>query len=256
MNIITSLNPWFVTGLTDAEGCFRIILRRSSTILTGWSVSFEFKIEMVVADMELLNALQSFFGVGSVTVYGKFARFTITSLKDIVKVLIPHFTNYPLITQKGADFYLFCLAVKITSSAQHLTLKGLQDIINIRASLNWGLTNVLSIAFPNTIPVNRPVIESMIIHGLWMAGFVTGDGSFSKGKVYAFSVGQDKRDSHLIISMKDYFSCGHISSFSNAIVFRVTSKSNIKDIIIPFFDKYPVAGSKLISYNTFKAKFV
>ena len=36
---------------------------------------------------------------------------------------------------------------------EHLKKEGLQSIINIRASLNLGLSEVLKAAFPNTIPV-------------------------------------------------------------------------------------------------------
>lgn len=39
---------------------------------------------------------------------------------------------------------------------EHLTDKGVQTIVNIRASLNLGLTDDLKVAFPKTIPVKRP----------------------------------------------------------------------------------------------------
>jgi hypothetical protein len=34
---------------------------------------------------------------------------------------------------------------------EHLTIEGIQKIVNIRASLNKGLTTVLKTAFPNSI---------------------------------------------------------------------------------------------------------
>jgi hypothetical protein len=40
---------------------------------------------------------------------------------------------------------------------EHLKEVGLQSIINIRASLNLGLSEVLNTAFPNTIPIIRPL---------------------------------------------------------------------------------------------------
>jgi formaldehyde-activating enzyme involved in methanogenesis len=42
---------------------------------------------------------------------------------------------------------------------KHLTLEGLQKIVNIRASMNKGHTPVLKAAFPNTIPAPRVLIE-------------------------------------------------------------------------------------------------
>lgn len=42
---------------------------------------------------------------------------------------------------------------------EHLTMDGLQAILNLRASLNLGLSDVLKTAFPQTIPVVRPLIS-------------------------------------------------------------------------------------------------
>ena len=41
---------------------------------------------------------------------------------------------------------------------EHLTSEGLQKIVNIKASLNLGLSVKLRAAFPNTIPVARPLV--------------------------------------------------------------------------------------------------
>jgi hypothetical protein len=46
---------------------------------------------------------------------------------------------------------------------EHLTLEGLQEIINLKASLNLGLSDALKLAFPNINPVDRPRIENQII---------------------------------------------------------------------------------------------
>jgi hypothetical protein len=39
------------------------------------------------------------------------------------------------------------------NNKQHLTLEGLSKIIGIRASMNKGLSETLSLYFPNTIPL-------------------------------------------------------------------------------------------------------
>ena len=62
---------------------------------------------------------------------------------------------------------------------EHLKELGLQSIINIRASLNLGLSEVLKTAFPNTIPIIRPLLQKAEIQlQNWMAGFITGEGGF------------------------------------------------------------------------------
>jgi LAGLIDADG endonuclease len=46
-------------------------------------------------------------------------------------------------------------------------------------------------------------------------------------------------------SLVTYFGCGKINQASNATYFVVQRLSNIMDIIIPFFDKYPLVGVKV-----------
>jgi hypothetical protein len=46
---------------------------------------------------------------------------------------------------------------------EHITLEGLQKIINIRATLNFGLSKELQLMFPETIPVPRPLKETCVI---------------------------------------------------------------------------------------------
>ena len=106
-----------------------------------------------------MELIQKFFGVGKITPLTKDSvQFKVTSLKDIINVIIPHFDKFPLITQKRADFELLKLIVEMMSRKEHLTIEGLQQIVNIRASMNKGLSPELKMAFPNTIPVKRPLI--------------------------------------------------------------------------------------------------
>lgn len=46
---------------------------------------------------------------------------------------------------------------------EHLKEEGLKAIVNIRASLNLGLSEVLKAAFPKTVPVPRISNHSQII---------------------------------------------------------------------------------------------
>jgi hypothetical protein len=46
-----------------------------------------------------------------------------------IGVIIPHFKEYPLLTQKGADLLLFEQIVELMAQGAHLTNEGLQQII-------------------------------------------------------------------------------------------------------------------------------
>ena len=41
---------------------------------------------------------------------------------------------------------------------KHLTIEGVQEIVNFKAALNFGLSDKVKIAFPNNIPVTRPLV--------------------------------------------------------------------------------------------------
>lgn len=77
--------------------------------------------------------------------------------------IVPHFDEFSLITQKQADYVLFKRVALMMKQGEHLTEKGLQKIINIRASMNLGLSPNLKNAFPLWKPVNRPLVENQII---------------------------------------------------------------------------------------------
>ena len=59
-----------------------------------------------------------------------------TQLVEIIKF----FDQYPLITQKRGDYLLFKEILKIMQLKEHLTTDGLQKIVNLKASLNLGLS--------------------------------------------------------------------------------------------------------------------
>ena len=57
--------------------------------------------------------------------------------------------------------------------------EGLQQIINIRASMNWGLSDLQKSEFINYKPVYRQIIHYNDIPNLnWIAGFSSGEGCF------------------------------------------------------------------------------
>jgi hypothetical protein len=103
----------------------------------GWEVTSRFQIGVHGRDLPLLEAIKAYWGgIGSISEAGKGVLvYKVSSLKDLT-VIINHFDRYPLITQKLADYLLFKRIVNIKKSGGHLTLEGLQEIINIRASIN------------------------------------------------------------------------------------------------------------------------
>lgn len=106
--------------------------------------------------------IQSFFsGVGTITKKSNAETviYSVQSLKEISSVIVPHFSAYPLLTKKRADFLLFKEVLELMNSGEHLTKEGLAKIVNIKASMNKGLSEQLKEQFIDVVPVQRPVIE-------------------------------------------------------------------------------------------------
>jgi len=101
-------------------------------------------------------------GIGNIYNNSDNSKFMVRSLDQILKI-ITHFDNYPLITQKKADFILFKQIINKVVKGEHLSAEGLQEIVNIRASINLGLSDSFKTIFPNTLPVTRPFIENITI---------------------------------------------------------------------------------------------
>ena len=107
--LIKHLEPWFVSGFTDAEGCFMVLIRKSQKNKLGWQIETNFAINLHIRDLDLLKYIQTYFeGAGRI---GKERNnccdYTIGSLNQILTKVIPHFDKYPLKTQKYADYLLF-----------------------------------------------------------------------------------------------------------------------------------------------------
>ena len=59
-NNSSNVNPWFWTGLIDAEGSFTIIIDKNKNRKLGWRVQSKFQIGVHKRDLSLLLQLQQF----------------------------------------------------------------------------------------------------------------------------------------------------------------------------------------------------
>lgn len=129
------LNAYFITGFSDAEGCFYVKISKNKKCLTGWKVELVFIICLHKKDQALLEMIKSSLGgVGNIVKHGKDSiQFKVSSVKGL-SVIINHFYKYPLITQKRADYVLFKQAFNLISNKEYLTNEGLQKLVAIKAS--------------------------------------------------------------------------------------------------------------------------
>ena len=193
--------------------------------------------------------------------------YKVSSIKDILNVIIPHFYKFPLVTQKRADFEIFKQIIIILSKGPLLP-ENLTEVINLKAVLNKGLSAALKLAFPEKFPFNRPEIPFKgIPDPFWVCGFSEGEGSFvvslSENSRYktgitfwlGFILTQHSRDQALLEGLKSFFgsSVGNVFLRKDklAVDYKVTRVEDLTEKIIPFFKQYRFIGSKSISFKRF-----
>ena len=228
-------------------------------------VQLRFLVALHKKDLPILYSMKSYFGIGNVYCRkNDICVYTVQSITDLV-IIINHFDKYPLITNKQADYKLFRAAYKLVDKREHLTIEGFYNILALKSSLNLGMSDKLKKAFPNIIPINRSVVlDNSIKDSNWLAGFVSAEGCFlvnirSKPKMkigysveLSFVITQHSRDEQLMLSLIDYFNCGHLNKKNNNC-FNLTVRkfTDINTKIIPFFSKYTIKGDKLLNFQYF-----
>ena len=253
-----TINPWFLTGFVDGEGCFDVSITKNQELKVGWEVKQRFQINLHSRDTDLLKQIKVYLKeVGSI--YHRRTReeiqMEVRSFKEL-KTIITHFDKFPLITDKSSNFELFKKVYQIVELKEHLTLEGVKKILSIKASMNLGLSRELKLAFPNVIAAEKPLVkEKSIMDPHWLAGFTSAEGCFlivifeaktniGEGVQLIFKLTQHVKDKQLMKSLIKYFDCGNTNYERNVINYKVTKFGDIIQKIIPFFKKYKIPGVK------------
>lgn len=117
----TDWNPWWVTGLTDGEGCFQagVYFRQGVGRRGPYSkvdATTKFSLALRADDTQVVSRLKNFFGCGEI--YNKESSpalrhrghvnpqklFMVGKLDDLLEKIVPHFEAYPLQSKKYRDF--------------------------------------------------------------------------------------------------------------------------------------------------------
>ena len=132
------LNPWFLSGFTDAEGCFSIGIRPDAKLKTKWRVLPVFIIKLHKKDLSILEVIKKTLHIGKIRKSGEnCVQYVVESFKEL-QVIVNHFDKYPLVTAKVSDFVLFKQCFEMIKNGEHLTEEGLLKIVTLKSSINWG----------------------------------------------------------------------------------------------------------------------
>lgn len=143
----------------------------------------------------MLEAIKQFFEVGYITKPSAgMIYYQVQALNELA-IIIDHFSSFPLQSSKNIYFLLFRDVYFMLKADAYHTRSDFVKILNIKAVFKTGLSANLLAAFPEVTPINLPVFipSTDPLHPEWIAGFVSGDGSFglnyskSKGHKLGYS---------------------------------------------------------------------
>ena len=134
-----NLDPHWVVGFVDGEGCFHIGINPHAEMKAGHQVLPEFTVVQHERDAQVLHGLKAFFGCGVVRVnHGDRLAYRVRSLEHLREKIVPFFLSHPLKTKKNVDFLKFRDVILLMERGEHLTPQGIENIRRIAAVMNRG----------------------------------------------------------------------------------------------------------------------
>jgi hypothetical protein len=134
------LDPSWVTGFVDGEGCFYVGINRIEQMRLGWQVLPEFRVTQHERDAALLEQIRAFFDFGSVRPnHGDRLDYRVRGLDNLTEV-VAFFERNPLRSTKRSDFETFAEIITMMSNDRHLTKPGLDRIARLASEMNEGVT--------------------------------------------------------------------------------------------------------------------
>jgi hypothetical protein len=134
------LDPWFVTGLAEGEGCFCISFSLRAKLRMGLEVRPSFALSLNERDRFLIEDLRMYFGCGWIRESrgDRTVKYESRSTSDLMARIVPHFERYPLRGSKARSFNGFARICRMIGQGDHLELAGLREIIAIAYEMNLG----------------------------------------------------------------------------------------------------------------------
>jgi len=262
------LNPHYVTGLTDGDGCFYFCITPNTTKI-GWGVKVGFKLVAYnnSANLNMLLKIKEYFGVGKIILQkeSNILYYYVGSLKDCLKIR-EHFFKYPLLTYKLVHFQIWSEIINLMLTKDHLTNEGILKIVSYKEHSPFGISDLLKEAFPNYTPINimnySPNLLLLNIH--WLAGFINADGSFGvyfnksisnklkKQCSPRITISQHTRSLLVLNAIKELLGIGKIYHQYQRKASQLTiQKLTEINKFIELFSEAQLLGAKALDYNDF-----
>jgi hypothetical protein len=138
--VAARLDPWYVTGLAEGEGCFCVSFAIRPRLRIGLEARPSFSLSLNERDRELLGDLQAFFECGWIreSRSDRTFKYEARSAPDLVDRIVPHFEAYPLRGAKRRSFDGFAEVCQMIGQGDHLRPEGMAAIVRTAYEMNLG----------------------------------------------------------------------------------------------------------------------
>lgn len=131
------LDPKWITGFVDGEGCFHVAINKNSKCVTGFQVIPEFTVVQHERDIQILHKIKKYFNCGVIRKNnGNRYCFRVRSVKNIEETIIPFFQKNSLQTVKKIMFQRFVYVLLLIKRKEHLEINGIEKIRKIQSLMN------------------------------------------------------------------------------------------------------------------------
>ena len=114
------LDPWWIVGFVDGEGCFSVSTFRNSTHKSGYQTLYEFVVTQGEKSKSAMEAIKKYFDCGGIYINRRYdnhkynlLRYCVRKQEDLRNKIVPFFRKYPLQSAKRKQFELFCKRLKV-----------------------------------------------------------------------------------------------------------------------------------------------
>ena len=137
---INVLDPNWIVGFVDGEGCFCVSVHRNSAMRRhgGWQLQPVFHVYQHRDHREVLKAMVSFFGCGQIRPKGpksSVLTYSVEALGDLEAAVLPFFERHPLVVKRD-DFSAFAAIVRSMRRKEHLTRCGFERLVHLAYGMN------------------------------------------------------------------------------------------------------------------------
>jgi LAGLIDADG endonuclease len=130
----------YLSGYVDGEGCFTVSVSKRSKMITGWELRPSFSVSQNQDRAEMLYQMAEYFACGTIRPdrSDRTLKYEVRSLEDIVNRIIPHFDEFPILSNKRRSYQAFRSICLEMVSGNHLSMDRIQSMLVRAEAINQG----------------------------------------------------------------------------------------------------------------------